>query len=33
MPPGVDDLLVKDFADEGAARAWATAESNAGRLG
>jgi hypothetical protein len=33
MPPGVDDWLVKDFADEGSARAWATLEFNAGRLG
>jgi len=33
MPPGVDDLLVKDFPDEGSARVWATIELNAGRLG
>ncbi len=32
MPPGKQDVLVKDFADEGSMWAWAKEEFNAGRL-
>jgi hypothetical protein len=32
MPPGTDDVVVKDFPDRPSAWAWAEAEFHAGRL-